>query len=235
MIAVGIQTACGFSAGGDVVIGVVLGNNNPTGGTVGAVGFQVNDPDRSRLQPKAESNNALNTNPDFNEGLGDDWRCAGPPPLSDNGSGGPGAAVSVLGCYEDHEARLLGPAVGGGSTTTLAYVRYTVPAGAQPGIVELSPSRVMLLDGDLAELVSCGPSGAHPAACLPARITITSPVGGIAEAPDVAALPPAAAPGPAGGDRRLAYVAAAVVAAAGVAGASGWRWRRRVTRRRMRG
>jgi hypothetical protein len=156
-------------------------------------------------------------NPDaeqtFLSSTGRTWACSPPAPSGDIDPS-PTVGAAFLSCYSTGASA--GPNVGL-TETLLARVEFNAVA---LGSSSLTLRNVNVFKQGGVETGSCNPTVITPAICTGASITVSMPVGGVAELPDVAAS---------AGSSAGNYIVLAGLAAAGLAalGAGGWYARRR--------
>jgi hypothetical protein len=129
---------------------------------------RLNPPDVPSPPPYWESN--PNFNDFLNNGMITSWSCSNPTPDNDTGTGPPGSAVSAIGCFV--VSGPTGSNIPHNTFIELARVRYDIPAGADPGTVEISSSSIVAKDASGVEAGSCAPVIVNAMACPKATIIL---------------------------------------------------------------
>ncbi len=166
----GIQTTCSFASGtSSVDLDVILKNNSLVARTLGSFNFDVVTNQQLIFNPKPQSGDSFNSNPDANESalLPSGYTCSLPAPQRDLDAS-PTRAQSRLVCFTGAED---GPTIASGGSIKLATVRYTAVDGS--GTFDFS--EVAVGDNQAFEEMSCNPVIDQAGNCFGANVTILPP------------------------------------------------------------
>ena len=168
--AAGVQTTCTFPSGtASVDLDVILKNTSGAAGTVTAFNFDVVTDQQLIFNPKPQTGDSNNSNPDFNESAFSlsTVTCSLPPPQRDIDPS-PTRAQSRLVCFTGAGN---GPTVADGASIKLATVRYTSVDGSG----SFAFNEVAINDNGYFEILSCNPTISVPGNCFGANVTILPP------------------------------------------------------------
>jgi hypothetical protein len=175
----GVQAGRNVYPGNTFYVDVLIGSVSD----LEAFNFELVYDQTAISAPTITTGSDTDRNPDaeqtFLSSTGRTWSCSPPAPSGDiDPSSTVGAAF--LSCYSTGASA--GPNVGP-TETLLARVEFNAVA---LGGSSLTLRNVNVFKQGGVETGSCNPTVVTPATCTGASITITSPVGGVAELPDVA-------------------------------------------------